>query len=95
MGEKVAVLNFANSFNAGGGVVYGARAQEECLCWISTLYDSLISQEMQIKFYKTHCANGNDLATDDIIYTPNVFVFKTDTDEPELRPETECFMQMF
>lgn len=90
-GEKVAVLNFANSFNAGGGVVHGARAQEECLCRISTLYDSLISKEMQEKFYKPHCAKGNDLATDDIIYTPKVLVFKTDTAEPELRPESEWF----
>lgn len=90
-GERVAVLNFANSFNAGGGVVYGARAQEECLCRISTLYDSLISQEMQDKFYKPHCAKGSEFANDDIIYTPKVLVFKTDTAEPKLRPEAEWF----
>ncbi len=90
-GEKLAVLNFANSFNAGGGVVHGARAQEESLCRSSTLYDSLISPEMQKKFYKPHCSFGNDLANDDIIYTPKVLVFKTDTDEPKLRPESEWF----
>lgn len=90
-GEKVVVLNFANSYNAGGGVVHGARAQEECLCRISTLYDSLISKEMQDKFYRPHCKIGNDLATDDIIYTPKVIIFKTDTENPILRPVPEWF----
>ena len=90
-GDKVAVLNFANSFNPGGGVVHGARAQEECLCRVSTLYDSLVSKEMLEKFYKPHCKTENDLATDDIIYTPKVLVFKSDTAEPKLRPESEWF----
>ncbi|MCR5188071.1 MAG: TIGR02452 family protein [Treponema sp.] len=91
MGQKVAVLNFANSYNAGGGVLHGSRAQEECLCRISTLYDSLISPEMQKMFYEPHCLNGSDLANDDIIYTPKVTVFKTDSDLPMLRPESEWF----
>ena len=84
-GETVTVLNFANSFNAGGGVIHGARAQEECLCRISTLYDSLISQEMQDKFYAPHCKTGNDFANDDIIYTPKVIVFKTDTNDIRIK----------
>jgi len=90
-GFKTAVLNFANSFCPGGGVVEGARAQEECLCRISTLYDSISSQEMMEKFYEPHVLDGNDLATDDIIYTPKVTVFKSDTNFPEMLPEEDWF----
>ena len=36
--NKVAVLNFADPFEAGGLVKLGAITQEECLCRCSTLY---------------------------------------------------------
>lgn len=90
-GFRTAVLNFANSFNPGGGVVEGARAQEECLCRVSTLYDSISSKEMREKFYDPHCETFDDLATDDLIYTPEVIVFKSDTDEPAMLPENKWF----
>ena len=40
-GGKIAVMNFANAFHAGGGVQNGSSAQEECLCRTSTLYPLL------------------------------------------------------
>ena len=38
---KIAVMNFANAFQAGGGVADGCTAQEESLCRCSTLYPIL------------------------------------------------------
>ena len=90
-GLKTCALNFANSVHPGGGVVHGARAQEECLCRISTLYDSLISPEMNRDFYSPHRKIEGTLANDDAIFTPGVVVFKSDTDMPALRPEGEWF----
>ncbi|MCR5288953.1 MAG: TIGR02452 family protein [Treponema sp.] len=90
-GEKVAVLNFANSYHPGGGVRHGARAQEECLCRISTLYDAISDPKMKEYFYDPHCKGNDDLANDDIIYTPKVVVFKSDTEQPALRPKEEWF----
>lgn len=80
--QKVAVLNFASSVNPGGGVVGGARAQEECLCRCSTLYFCLNIEPLWEQFYLPHRANGTPLHNDDLIYTPNVTVFKTDTLSP-------------
>lgn len=90
-GQKIAVLNFANSFCPGGGVIHGARAQEECLCRCSTLYDSISSDYMNKNFYEKHLKTDDELATDDIIYSPGVKVFKSDTDLPELLPENQWF----
>lgn len=90
-GLKTAVLNFANSFNPGGGVLHGAKAQEECLCRCSTLYDSLTQNTMLENFYKKHCSDENELATDDVIYSPSVKVFKSDTESPKLLPKEKWF----
>ena len=39
----VCVLNLASELNPGGGVVHGALAQEECLCYCSTLHHALMA----------------------------------------------------
>lgn len=83
-GQHVAVHNFASAVNPGGGVVYGASAQEECLCRCSNLYFCLNTPDMWGMFYTPHRAAKDPIHNDDIIYTPGIVVFKTDTDLPEL-----------
>lgn len=90
-GMKVAVHNFASASNPGGGVERGASAQEECLCRCSGLFFSLNTSEMMNGFYKPHRDAHDPLHNDDIIYTPGVIVFKTDTADPKLMPETEWY----
>lgn len=85
--KKVAVLNFASATNPGGGVVNGSSAQEECLCRCSTLYFNLIEEKMHKGFYSPHRKQQNPLHNDDIIYTPEVVIFKTDTSYPKLMNE--------
>lgn len=79
-GKKVAVLNFANNHSIGGAP-FSAGAQEESLCRCSTLFPCL--QAMKDRFYDRHIQeymNGeiNHMGSDDLIYTSDVVVFKTD-----------------
>lgn len=96
--KKVAVLNFANAYNPGGGVVGGARAQEECLCRCSTLYKSLKKVSETSGFYATHkiqrMLHPNELNQPGLIYTPDVAVFRADDytvlDEPVIVDVITC-----
>ncbi|SES41173.1 TIGR02452 family protein [Butyrivibrio fibrisolvens] len=90
-GMKVAVHNFASATNPGGGVVKGSTAQEECLCRCSTLYSMLNVKEMWNEFYAPHRNAADPIHNDDIIYTPGVVVFKTDTAAPVVMPETQWY----
>lgn len=81
--DKVAVLNFANAYSPGGGVVHGAMAQEECLCRSSNLYASLTIPYIIKNYYKWNSKNTGSLGTDSIIYSPEITVFKTDDPVPE------------
>ncbi len=91
IGRKVCVLNFANSFEPGGGVVQGCTAQEECLCRISTLYPCIATQDCRNRFYNPHRKEGNPMANNDLIYSPGVTVFKSDTLKPEMMDEKDWF----
>ena len=90
-GTRTAVHNFASASNPGGGVVNGARAQEECLCRCSGLYFCLNTKKMWEGFYAPHRYAHDPLHNDDLIYTPDVTVFKTDTATPILMPESEWY----
>lgn len=83
-GEKTAVLNFANAYNPGGGVKNGALAQEEALCRCSNLYEALTVPYMLRHYYKWNQKNTGDMGSDRIIYSPNITVFKSDDEIPEM-----------
>lgn len=96
-GKKVAVLNYANN-HCVGGAPFSAGAQEESLCRSSTLYPCISA--MRGEFYRKHSAafDAGELdymGNDDLIYTPDVVVFKTDerTDPfiPQMMKEDEWY----
>lgn len=89
--SRIAVMNFANAFEPGGGVVNGAGAQEECLCRCSTLYPVINTTEARKQYYDLHRNLESPMATDALIYSEDILVIKSDTALPERLPEDEWF----
>jgi len=89
---KIAVMNFANAFHAGGGVTKGSSAQEECLCRTSTLYPLLYRKYLRDTFYKHHYDLNTPKATDSLVYTEGVIICKTDEDLPKRMPKENWVM---
>lgn len=90
--KKIAVLNYANNHSIGGAP-FIAGAQEESLCRCSTLLPCL--EAMRKPFYQLHrqmyMAHELDyLGNDDLIYTPDVVVFKTDERTNFVYPQMMC-----
>ena len=88
-GKKTAVLNFANNHSIGGAP-FSAGAQEESLCRCSTLLPCL--EAMRDVFYQKHISlyevgEINAMGNDDLIYTPDVVVFKTDERTDPIYPK--------
>ena len=81
--KLIAVLNFASATTPGGGVTKGSTAQEECLCRCSTLYPVLSQSRLETEFYTVNRRQGNPLHSDDIIYSPDIIIIKSDEDFPE------------
>jgi len=81
--NRVAVLNFANAVNPGGGVTIGAKAQEESLCRCSNLYNCLKKIDLWNDYYKYHRQMADDFYSDRIIYSKDITVFMTDEELPK------------
>ena len=76
--EITAVLNFASYKNPGGMFIKGSKAQEECLCHESYLYNIL---KGCMGYYKINNNNKNKaLYTDRALYSPNVRFIRGDKD---------------
>ena len=88
---KVAVLNFANPVEPGGGVVRGAMAQEECLCRSSALYPCLTAENVEQEYYLYHRGCGGFSYSDRLIYTESVLVFKDDQELPQMMDSSDWF----
>ena len=88
-GAKIAVMNFANAFHAGGGVTKGSSAQEESLCRTSTLYPLLYRRTLRDTFYKHHDDLDTPKASDSLVYTEGVIICKTDEDLPQRMPKED------
>lgn len=86
--SKVGVLNFASALSPGGGVVWGSNAQEEALCRCSNLYFPLADKHANGLFYNP---SSDYRFTDEVMYSPRVVVFKSDTLLPQLMDEGDWF----
>ncbi len=77
-GHEVCVLNLANQYNPGGGVVDGAGAQEEYLFRCSDYYRSLYQFVHYGPSYGVDCAAESYPMDCDFggIYTPGVTIFR-------------------
>ena len=76
--KNICILNFASAKNPGGGFLRGSMAQEESICYVSTLYHSLIQSDMY-EINKKNPLNGiyNDIG----IYTNEICIFKLNRDD--------------
>lgn len=70
---NVSCLNFASAYHEGGGWLSGTMAQEESICYASGLYQTLLAQP---QYYKDNIAFKSGLFTDNIIYSPQVPIFR-------------------
>ncbi len=71
---RTSMLNFASYKNPGGMFINGSKAQEECLCHASYLYNVL--SQFTDKFYKWNNENKNRaLYFNRALYSPGILFF--------------------
>ena len=73
-GQKAAVLNFASYKNPGGHFIGGSKAQEECLCHESYLYNVLSQITDYYEWNNQH--KNKALYLDRALYSPNILFLR-------------------
>lgn len=76
---KTCVLNFASYRNPGGKFIEGSKAQEECLCHASFLYNVLREFPDYYDYNEKHRNKG--LYTNRALYTPNIGFFNGNNEQ--------------
>lgn len=80
-GYRNAVLNFSSYKNPGGMFINGSKAQEECLCHESFLYNVLSKHN---DFYEWNNQHKNKaLYLDRALYTPHILFIRENKDTHE------------
>lgn len=74
--NRVGVLNFANAFDAGGGFVNGAMAQEEDLLRCTTWLASLISQAACGQYYALNRTGRYNYISRRSLVSPHVLILR-------------------
>lgn len=82
-GGKPCVLNFANGTDPGGGFLTGSRAQEETLCFASTLFSALDGDPM----YAAH-QQGDPLRCSSWVLRCDATVFRDERHQTIAAPWT-------
>ena len=83
------VLNFANAKTPGGGFLSGAIAQEESLARSSAIYPTLTKY---LSWYESNRRVLDQYYSDDMIYSPEVPVFRNDNGSLLLDPYSVAFL---
>lgn len=89
-GFRTAVITPCSPLIPGGMTFKGGSGSEETLCSHSTLYSCLNTEKILSKFYYPHMATA-EKTVGDIIYTPDVTVFRRDNEYHELMNEMDWY----
>ncbi len=89
LGPGAACLVFAAAKNPGGGLLGGAKAQEESITRSSALYPCLLAAP---DFYAFHRGQRDLRYSDRVVYSPGVPVFRDDKGNLLDRPYTTSFL---
>lgn len=87
--DNTAILNFASAVLIGGQPQNGFTTQEEVINRSTTLFPTLNSVQVRRDYYDYFKKFGNDLYTDRMIISRNIYIIKDDSliPNPLIKPE--------